>query len=411
MSIWKRITGGWFGSWGSAGLEGTGTVGSAGEVAGSMTITDRLAMGLSAVHACVSLRAEVAGTLPCHLRDKNKNLLKTHPLYNILHRSPNADMTAAEYWSLCTAMEDLHGNSVSVIERGVGKKVVALTPFDPTQCSFELNKSGRRKVWRIGREEVHDDDVLHVAGFSLGGGWGAPRIDLGRQIMQAQLEANASAMAAFKNGLKVGGFLLNERTSDLTNEQINDIGTRLSVHSRPENAGKMMLMLRGMKPISGAEFRVSATEAQLLESRHFGIEEICRLFNVPPPLIGHTSKASSWASSLEGLNLHFQTYSIAPTIIRREQRIEKKLLSPYDIAEGVECKVSMQALLRGDMKSRMAFYASGLQNGYLNRDEVRDLEERGKIPEGDVYTVQLNMGGIGDNADDKPAKKPKDDDE
>jgi HK97 family phage portal protein len=132
----------------------------------------------------------------------------------------------------------------------------------------------------------------------------------------------------------------------------------------------------------------------LLESRYFGIEEICRLYGVPPPLIGHTSKASSWASSIENLNLFFQMYSMQPTVIRAEARISKKLLTPYDIAAGVQPKFAMQGLLRGDLKSRTLFYASGLQNGYLSQNDVLDFEDRPGIgPEGDIYRVQLNMSG------------------
>ena len=154
-------------------------------------------------------------------------------------------------------------------------------------------------------------------------------------------------------------------------------------------------MLRGLKPLAGTEFSVKPSEAQLLESRYFGIEEICRLFNVPPPLIGHTSKASSWASSLENLNLHFLIYSLNPSLVRNEQRIEKKLLTPAEIASGVQAKFSLQGLLRGDTKTRQAFYASGLQNGYLCQDEVRDFEDMPALPngEGQVYRVQLNMAG------------------
>jgi HK97 family phage portal protein len=170
-----------------------------------------------------------------------------------------------------------------------------------------------------------------------------------------------------------------------------------------------------MKPIAGTEFSVKPAEAQLLESRYFGIEEICRLFNVPPPLIGHTNKASSWASSLENLNLHFLIYSMQPTLVRNEQRIEKKLLTPYDIAEGVQAKYSMQGLLRGDTKTRQAFYATGLQNGYLCQDEVRDFEDLPPIPngEGQEFRVQLNMAGAeaaGDADDKPPVKEPKEDD-
>lgn len=413
MGIWQLLSGNIVGGWKTHGpnaIAGPGAFdsGSASEREYESVNTEA-AMKLTAVWACMHIRAETIGTLPLHLRDGNKKILRTHPLYNILHRSPNANQTAAEFWSMQTAHVDMHGNAVNVIERGAGGKVIALTPMDPTNAKFEFNKAGTRKKWFFGgsREEISDNDVLHFSGFSMGGGWGAPRIDIGRQVLGAQLAANSSALRAFKQGLKVGGFFLNEGQRELTNEQLKDFQQRLETFGRPENIGKWMTLLRGFKPIAGTEFAVKPADAQLLESRAFGIEEICRLFNTPPPLIGHTSKASSWASSLEHLNLHFITYSLAPTLIRFEQRIEKKLLTPYDIADGIEAKYSLQGLLRGDSKSRMSFYAQGLQNGVLCQDEVRSLEDMPDLPngEGKVYRVQLNMAGA-DEGDDKPNNNP-----
>lgn len=412
MSIFTQIYGSLKGGWKTYGpnsITGPGAFDAPDGIFDS--VNSEAALRLSAVWACMNIRAETVGAMPLHLRDGNKKVLRTHPLYNILHRSPNADMTAAEFWSLATAHIDMKGNFVCIIERGVAKKVVALTPVDADTAKYEYNKSGSRKRWTIGNDSISDDDILHLRGFSMNSDWGAPRLDVGRQILSAQLMANKSAMLAFKQGLKVGGFFLNEGKRDFTTEELKDFANRLNFFGRSENAGKWMTLLRGMKPIAGTEFSVKPAEAQLLESRYFGIEEICRLFNVPPPLIGHTSKASSWASSLENLNLHFLIYSLQPTLVRNEQRIEKKLLTPYDLAEGVQAKYSMQGLLRGDMKTRQAYYASGLQNGYLCQNEVRDFEDMPGIgPEGDVYRVQLNMAGS-DNAANDDSQQPKKDDE
>lgn len=403
MAIWQRILSTIRGGQNAYGILGGD------DTPLDQAITAEMALRLSAVLACVSLRAETIGSMPIHLRDGNKRILKDHPLYNVLHRSPNAHMTAAEFWSLSTAHVDLKGNFVSKIHRRSDGSVIALDPVDADDCKIEYSKSGRRKTWIIGanNERWSDDDILHLRGFSMHSDWGAPRLDLGRQILGAQLAANKSAMLAFKQGLKVGGFILNEGKRDYTTEELKAVSGRFNEHSKAENAHRWMHLLRGMKPVAGTEFSVKPSEAQLLESRYFGIEEICRLFQTPPPLIGHTSKASSWASSIENLNLHFVVYSLAPTNVRDEQRIEKKLLSNADRAEGVQAKRSMQALLRGDTKARQAFYTSGLQNGYLCQDEVRDLEDMPPLPngEGQVFRVQLNMqhtDETGNNPDTKP---------
>lgn len=412
MTIWSQVYGSLKGGWKTYGpnsISGPGAFDSADSDGEFGTVSADAALRLAAVWSCMNLRAETAGTLPVQLRDKDKNILTDHPLYRVLHTSPNADMTAPEFWSLAVAHIDMFGNSVSIINRAEKKRVVALTPTDPNACKYVYNKSGTRKTWTIGGDEYDDDNILHLRGFSMNGGWGAPRLDIGRQILQAQLTANKSATLAFKQGLKVGGFFLNKGTRDLTTPELDAFTARLNFFGKTENAGKWMTLLRGMEPIAGTEFAVKPADAQLLESRYFGIEEICRLFNIPPPLIGHTSKSSSWASSLENLNLFFQLYSMQPTVIRTEASISKKLLTPAEVAMGIQPKFSMQGLLRGDLKSRTLYYASGLQNGYLNQNTVLAFEDMPGIgPEGDVYRVQMNMTGTDPATAMDDNKPPKD---
>lgn len=397
MSIWKRLytRGGWK-THGPGASDSPGAFDAPGD--GLPALTADTAMRLSAVHACVALRAEICGSLPLHLRDGNKQSVTDHDVFNLLRHSPNADQTPAEFMSQQVASIDVNGNAISIIERGTRGQAAALTPVDDIDSvSYDYNKSGSRKTWKIGADKYSDDNILHLRGFSTNSHWGAPRLDLGRQIMQAQLAANTAAMTAFRQGLKVGGFFdQDKRSQALTLDEATAFKLQLAVHALPENNGKMMLLPKGLTPIEGTKFRVTAADAQLLESRYFGIEEICRLFNVPPQLIFHSSKASSWASSIENINLFFLMYSLLPTLIRIEQRITKKLLSPYDVAKGIQPKFAIQGLLRGDMKSQTAMFQSGLQNGYLNRDEVRDLLERGSIEGGDKYTVQLNMTDVKD---------------
>lgn len=398
--MWNKIVGGWK-TWGPGRIVGNGAF--AGADDGTPAINEETALKLAAVWACTHLRAETIGSLPIHIRNRNKEVLTDHPLHRLLHWSPNAYMTASEYFSLCNAHVDMHGNSVSVIDRDVKGYPVSLMPYHPDVCEFKFNKSGTRKTWIIDGDEYPDDNVLQLRGFSLDGAWGASRLESGRSIIGAQLAANNSALRAFKQGIKVGGFLIPERKLD--GEQKKLIESMLDKHAKPENIAKWMTLIPGMKPIAGTEFSVKPADAQLLESRLFGSVEVCMLYGVPPPLVGITDKASSWASSLENLNLFFTTYSVYPTVRRSEQSFWKKLLTPADRGAGIEAKFTMQALLRGDMQARREYYASALQNGWLNRNEVRDLEERGKIDGGDEYTIQTNMTGVANNTTPEGAKK------
>jgi len=399
MSIWRRLFGG-AGSWKTL-IPGMGS-----GVDGSWTINDEYdrvvdeicAMRLSAVWACVHLRAETIGSLPLHLRDKNKKIIYDHDLYSILHSSPNAMMTAAEYWSFKTANVDIHGNAYSEIIRRGNKSIISLEPLPTLDVELFQRKSGKYafKLVCEDNREIELENMFHLKGFTTSGYLGMSRLEIGRQILSSQITANDSAARGFKQSVKVGGFFEVEQNLDKT--QLADFKVRLDEYAKPENAGKMMTLLKGMKPIAGSAFRIKPAEAELLASRYMGIEEICRLHNTPPQLIGHSDKASSWASSLEQINLFYLAYGLQPNIVRNEQRIVKSLLSIADRASGIEPRFAIQALNRVDLKTKTTFYASALQNGYYNRDEIRDFEERSAIPDGDKYTVQMNMGTIADAA-------------
>lgn len=401
MSIWRQLFGSIAGGWKTYGPNAIAGPGAFDSDATSLydSISPESAMRLSAVYACMSLRAETMGSLPLHLRNEKKEIVKDHPLYTVLHDSPNSMQTAPEFWSMCNAHVDMYGNAISVVERRRDKSVVSLEPVDPRFVTLSQLKSGAYE-YKIGDTDKYPpESILHLRGFSMQQNWGLPRIEIGRLILAGQVAANESAQRAFRQSLKVGGFFSVEQNLDTS--QLLEFQQRLNTYGLPENTGKFMTLLKGMKPIGGAEFRMKPAEAELLMSRYFGIEEICRLFNTPPQLIGHSDKASSWASSLEQVNLFFLMYSLQPSIIRTEARIAKTLLTPDDRAQGIVPKFSIQGLLRADLATRQAFYASALQNGYYNRDEVRDLEDRGTIDGGDVYTVQLNMTDIS-----KPAPTP-----
>ena len=359
---------------------------------GGAIVNPETALKLSAVWACVKLRAETISTLPLHLYDSDKKIAKDHDLYRILHDSPNADMCASEFWQIQSASLDLWGNAYSYISRRANRSVISLEPLFPSEMvkkrlkdgSFEYHytENGKVKIYT-------DDEILHFKGFTLDGYVGLSAIQFFAQTIGMQFDANNQAQDWFKNGLKVGGFLENGETT-LTKEQRHSLRESLSMFSRPENAGKYMVLEAGMKVASAANIRINPVDAQLLESRYFGIEEICRAFGVPPQLIGHTNKASSWASSLEQTNQGFLTYSLNPQLVRYEQTIARKLLLPQDKYK-YRPKFSVDGLLRADVAKRSEYYVRMTQNGLMTRNEARDLEDWAPLPGGDELMVQMQM--------------------
>lgn len=398
MSILSYIFGGWK-TWGPNRISGDGANSSgpfsSSAAAWATEVSESAALRIAALHSCLRLRAEVRGTLPVHVRDNKKNILEDHDLTGLLRYSPNSMQTGPEYWSQQNAIRDMHGNALSLIDRRSNKTPIALTPFgSELSQSFTIEEKSRgRFKYRIGGDEYDPEEILHLRGFGMDGLIGLGILAAGRSILQAQISANTAALLAFKQGLKVGGFLKNTGTQDWDETQLKKLKDKFDRHSLPENQSKWMFLLRNMEPVAGEKFTVNPNDAQLLESRYFGIEEICRLTNTPPQLIGHSDKASSWASSLEHINLHFLMYSLTPTLVRDEASVLKRLVGREHWGR-IETKWSVAGLLRSDLKSRTEFYASALQNGYHSRAEVRDFEERANIPGGDVFTVQTNLVDI-----------------
>lgn len=354
-------------------------------------VTAEKALKLSAVWACVRLRAETISTLPLHLRDGDGNIASDHPLYAILHDCPNADMSAAEFWQAMTASQDLWGNAYARIFRNSVGNVIALEPMDSESMTVARLEAGalQYRYCKGGKTTKYaETEILHFKGFSLDGLVGLSPIRYAAETLGGQMDANSSAAREFKNGLKAGGFLkTGERV--LTEKQRADLKAGLFEFSQPENAGKMMVLEAGMDVV-GSSVRINPADAQLLESRYFGIEEICRAFSTPPQLIGHTNKASSWASSMESINMGFLTYAVNPMLVRYEQTITRKLLKPFERSL-YRPKFSVEGLLRADSTGRAAFYNQMLQNGVMSRNEVRRLENLPPVDGGDVLTVQVNM--------------------
>lgn len=395
---WSRFRGAWRGGGNGSRLDkGSDALPFTGDsTAGGNVINPEKALKLATVWACVRLRSETIASLPFHLRDDNKEIAKDHPLYRIIHDQPNADMTASEFWEAMVASQELNGNGYALIRRNGLKTVIALELLDPECMSVSRSKTGEIQYKYDKKHEdggiYNEDEILHLKGFSLDGLVGLSAIKYQSAVIGGQIDANSAANAEFKNNLKAGGFL---KTGDkvLNEEQRNRLRDNLATFGKPENIGKWMVLEAGMEPVSSASIRINPEDAQLLESRYFGVEEICRTFKTPPQLIYHMNKASSWASSLEQMNLGYLTYGLRPTLVRIEQMVARKLLTPEERKKYTP-KFSVEGLLRADSAGRSSFYSQLLQNGVMTRNEVRALEDLPAHAGADQLTVQLNLTPI-----------------
>lgn len=367
---------------------------SAENVAGQQ-VTERSVMTLSAAWACTRLISEAIATLPLHLyqrTDNGRRLATEHPLYPILHRSPNADSTATTFWEAKTAAVLLRGNAFSE-KQYVGNRMVGLKFLAPNRLSGHRDAAGNLKL-RYTQTNGHQREIptsrlWHVPGFSLDGEWGLSAIRYGAAVFGSALAAGAAANSTFEKGLSPTVAFTLDRV--VKKEQREEFRENFEKISGAVNAGKSPLLEAGM---DAKTIGIKPSDAQLLESRGFSVEEVCRWFRVDPSLVGHGNKDSNWGTGLEQKFLAFLTFTLRPWLTRIEQGINKHLLSPAD-QQRYYAEFSIEGLLRADSAARAAFYAVMVNNGIFTRDEVRELENmplRGG--NADVLTVQTSMAPL-----------------
>lgn len=357
-------------------------------------VSANTALKLSAVWACVNLRSNTISTLPLHIRDNEKKIATNLPLYSVLHDAPNADMTASEFWQVMIASLDLWGNAYALITRS-GNRVVALDPLDPEAMTVKRDDSGQiiyKYNKRNYKQEYAENEILHIRGFTLDGLTGLSPIQYFASTIGAAIDLNKTSANDWRTGLKVGGFF--KFPTLLTKEQRTAFRENLTKFQDVETSSGYMLLENGIDVITAEGIRINPKDAQMLESKIFGIEEITRAYGVPPQLIGSTDKASSWASSLEGMNQGFLDYSLRPTLVRIEQTIARKLLTPAERLK-YRPKFTVEGLLRANSLDRANFYSAMTQNGLMTRNEVREKEDLPRVSGADELTVQLNLTPLG----------------
>nr|WP_153417680.1 phage portal protein [Sinorhizobium medicae] len=355
-------------------------------------ITDQNVLAISAVWACVNLLAGTIASLPLMVYRTNsrgeRTLARDHPLFRILHDSPNYDQTATDFWEFSSASIELWGNSYAAIERNGGGRVAALTPLRPDSVSVRRLENGNLEYRWIMDGETHvgsDRAILHIRGFGGDPLGGMSTLHFGRHAFGLARAIDRAAAGTFSNGMIAQTALTFERW--LTDEQRNLAETKLSEkYIGAKNSGRPIILEGGTKI---DVLSIKPEDAQMLESRGFSVEEVCRFFGVPPFMVGHTQKVTSFGSGLEQQVLGFQKFTLRRRLKRIEQALEKQLLTPAERAAGLTIEFNLEGLLRGDSTARAAFYQSALANGWMTINEVREKENLPRVEGGDVPRMQM----------------------
>ncbi|MFV1530604.1 phage portal protein [Phaeobacter sp. JH209A] len=353
-------------------------------------VTGQSALGISTVWACTNLISGTIGSIPLMVYRRSaetRTADRSHVIYRLLHDSPNYDQTALDFWEFMAASLELWGNAYAHILRDNGK-IVGLTPVAPDLMGVRRLPTGEIEYRWSDEGKTHrelDGAVLHIRGFGGSPLGGMSTLQFARNAFGLARAVDRAAGETFKNGMRPSGALKFEGW--LTDEQrARAKSTLIDDMVGAQNSGRPIVLEGGT---NWMPFTINPDDAQMLESRRFSVEEICRFFGVPPHMVGHTEKSTSWGTGLEQQTLAFQKFTLRRRIKRIEQALMKQLLTPAERARGLMIEFNLEGLLRGDSKSRADFYQSGLQNGWLTINEVRALENKPPVAGGEVPRMQM----------------------
>lgn len=358
-------------------------------VEGTSLIGSDAALQLSAVWACVDRRATTIAGMPLVVYEQdasgNRVVARNASLYQLLHASPNPRMTPFEFWRAMMLNYDLRGNAYARIDRNALGSAVALWPMPADQVVPFVLPDGSMvfKYYIDGNIAVlAEESVLHLK--NLGNGTvGLSKLEYMRGTTTELAKAQQNATRVFGDGGKPTGVLMVDHK--LTPEQRE--GIRAEFGGLVTGSTSRLAVLEANMKYE--QVSISPEDQQLLETRKFGIEEICRWFDVPPVLV-HNTNVTAWGSGIEQIIDGFYKFSVRPVAISVEQAVRRCVMTPKDRARLV-VEFNMDALLRGSIKDRFTVYAQGVQNGITTRNEVRARENLPPVSGGDVLTAQTNL--------------------
>lgn len=376
-----------------------------GRTTSGKTVNERTALQTTAVYACVRILSETIASLPLHVyryTEGGKTKDTEHALYTLLHDEPNPDMTSFVFRETLMSHLLIWGNAYSQILRDRSGQVIGLYPLLPDQMSVHRSEKGKLfyvynryeednpNFQEKGSVVLSQEEVLHIPGLGFDGLIGYSPIALAKNAVGMTLACEEYGASFFGNGANPGGVL--EHPGILKDPaKVRDSWN--AVYQGTRNAHKVAVLEEGM---SYKQIGIPPEEAQFLETRKFQINEIARLFRIPPHMVGDLEKSSF--SNIEQQSLEFVKYTLDPWVVRFEQALKKSLLLPEEKKTHF-IKFNVDGLLRGDYQSRMNGYAIGRQNGWLSTNDIRELEELNPIsPEegGDLYLINGNMTKLKD---------------
>ena len=377
-----------------------------GHTTSGKAVTEMSAMQMTAVYSCVRILSEAVAGLPLQLFRYNENggreKALDHPLYRLLHDEPNPEMTSFVFRETLMSHLLLWGNAYAQIVRNGRGEVLGLYPLMPNKMKVDRDERGNlyyeysrttEDTNTLGKKQkviLRPTDVLHIPGLGFDGLVGYSPIAMAKNAIGLAIATEEYGAKFFANGATPGGVL--EHPGIIKDPQkIRDSWN--AAYQGSANAHKVVVLEEGMKYQS---IGISPEQAQFLETRKFQINEIARIFRVPPHMVGDLEKSSF--SNIEQQSLEFVKYTLDPWVVRWEQAMTRVLLLDSEKPRYF-IKFNLEGLLRGDYQSRMNGYAIGRQNGWMSANDIRELENLDRIPAeegGDLYLINGAMTKLAD---------------
>jgi HK97 family phage portal protein len=360
-----------------------------GETYAGEIVSVESALRVETVWACVRLISTTISTMALQvfqkLPDGRGVPVRDIPLYSLLHDQPNADMTATTFWTAMVACLLLWGNAYAAIERRGDGTVIALTPLMPNRLTITRQTDGSllyHYAYMNVRQDYTEDQILHIKGFSLDGIVGLSPISQARETLGIAMAAEKSAASFFRNAMrpslvmKAPNFL-----TDVQRERYND--SWMEKFTGSINAGRVPLVEGGW---SLDQITMKPEDAELLATRAYSVEQICRWYGVSPVMVGHMDKSTAWGTGLEQMNLWFLTYGLRPWLRAIEQEITRSILTP---AQRIlyYAEFNVDGLLRTDSEKRAIMMKTLVDAGINTPNEMRAKNNDGPLDGGDQLTM------------------------
>ncbi len=361
------------------------------KAASGVVVNEQTALQATAVFACVKILAETVASLPLpvyrRLPGGGKERATDHYLYPILHDQPNPEMTSFEFRETLMGHLALWGNAYAEIERDGAGRVVALWPLRPDRMTVLRDDEGLLYKYRLpdGTDAVlRQRNVMHVRGLSGDGLVGYSPIRMAREAIGLALATQEFGARFFGDGTHPGGVV--EHPGRLSQQAHDNLERSLQkAYSGLGKSHRLMILEEGMK---FTQIGIPPEDAQFLQTRRFQLEEIARIYRIPPHMLADLERATF--SNVEHLAIEFVVHTIRPWLVRWEQAIKRDLFLPGE-RDIYFAEFLVDGLLRGDIESRYRAYATARQWGWMSANDVRELENMNPIPGGNIYLVPLNM--------------------